>query len=118
MKAALLIFVSLITAMSASANMECNAVGCIGVPHRVLAYANGIINIYPNAGHTPIGGDSGPLQCLGVDNNKAINLPTGEGQDRVYSTVLTAITTKQPVFIRTPDNTGNCTVNYISLTSE
>ena len=90
----LLIVLALISSIS-TAEMTCNQSGCIGIPYRVLSYPNGTVNIYPLLGTPEIGGDAGPLQCTGVDNNKAMTLPDGEGKDRTYSMILAAVSAKK-----------------------
>ena len=113
MKVLLFIVLSALSSFSAFANMTCTPNGCSGVPYKVLAYPNGKVNIWPIEGTPPIGGAEGPLDCRGFDNNGAITIQAGEGQDRVYSMVLTSISTNKPIFIRTPnDANSDCVIIY------
>jgi hypothetical protein len=108
----------LLSPFYSQADMTCNAQGCTGVPYRVLAYPTGAVNIFPISSQAPIGGNEGPLQCIGVDNNRAIAIPDGPGKDRTYSMILASISTQKSIFIRTPDSTAPCNVGYVRYTSE
>lgn len=114
----ILIPLLLLSSFYTQADMACSAQGCTGVPYRVLAYPNGAVSIFPMSSQPPIGGNEGPLQCIGVDNNRAIAIPEGPGADRAYSMILAAISAQKPIFIRTPDSSGPCNVRYVRYTSE
>ena len=110
MKKLLIFFISFIPLM-AYANMSCSANGCTGTPEYIISWPAGYVTIYPHGGTA--NALNGETDCTGTDNGKAIKLSESNGQDKMYSMLLSAMAANKSIFIRTQNNSAECEVVYI-----
>ena len=93
--------------------MNCSGGFCHGVPDYVLVWPHGGVTVFP-VGNNQIQG----LTCSAVDSGRALSLPISEGQEKMYSTILAAITAKKSLTIRLPDSDETCIIQYIKFSED